>query len=269
MKKTLTAAAVCAMLSPVAAMADASLYSRIALGIDVAGAEESLENSGSRFGIKASRDIGGGNSIIGRYEFGVDGSQAIVGGGNGNRLSYIGFKGGWGEIQVGSIWSAYFNKVGAVGCDPFTLACFSSMSFRLVDSIGYSGSFGGFGVEATAQFGDEDGDDLGDGITRTQVAASYDIAGFGLSAGIDSDDAGGTDRTGIGIKYGIAGVGLKALITTTDSDASNDDLEELAITLSYGAGPHSVTAEIWTAGLPVQRYPEGSNGSGFPDTRFC
>ncbi len=251
MKKVLTCIAMCTILSPGVSSADALVYSRIALGIDIAGEEQSIENSSSRFGIRGSRDLGRGNSIIGRYEFGVDGSSANLSPDDANRLSYIGFKGRWGEVQVGSVWSAYFNKVGALGCDPFTLGCFSEMTLRLPDSIGYSGIFNGVGVEATASFGESDANEAGgdaqdDGIAQTQLALSYDIAGFGLSIGFDSNDKTGAkySRTGVAIQYDIADVGFKALLTSTDQDAGSD-IDEIAFTVSSGAGPHSVTAELW------------------------
>jgi len=252
-------------LFPVVAMGESLLYSRIAVGVDIAGEEQTLENSSSRFGFRGARDLGGGNSVIGRLEFGLDGSSANLSPADQNRLSFIGFKGAWGEFRVGSIWSAYFNKVGARGCDTFTLACFSSMTLRLADSIGYSGSYGRLGVEATASFGESDlqtrpdpddptgdpivvtGDFEDDGIAQTQLAFSYDFGGLALSLGIDNNDR-TTDnyfRTGIGAQFRLADLGIEALITTTDPQASNDDIDEFALTLDYRFGPHSLTSEVW------------------------
>lgn len=241
MKKTLTAAAVGAMLTPFAAMADAQLYSRIALGLDFSDQDEgSIGNQSSRFGIRASRDIGGGNKVIGRYEWGVDAAKADITDGNtdspktARRLSYVGFSGGWGNLEFGTVWSPYFNFAGAKGCDPFTLACNSDMTFRLTESITYNGTFGGFGVGALAQFND--------GVARTQFGVSFDIAGFGVAAAIDDVD-GGETTTGIALTYDIAGIGLKYLMTNLDTA---DDTQH-AVTAVYSNGPHKITGEFWTA----------------------
>ena len=75
MNKTLIAAAVStALMAPVAAQADVTLYGRIHNGIafvDTDGADSTtdLNSGGSRFGIKASSDLGNGLTASAHYEF--------------------------------------------------------------------------------------------------------------------------------------------------------------------------------------------------------
>ena len=74
MNKTLIAAAVsAALMAPVAAQADATIYGRIHNGIAIAdsdgpdGSTTDLNNGGSRFGIKASSDLGNGLTASAHY----------------------------------------------------------------------------------------------------------------------------------------------------------------------------------------------------------
>ena len=75
MNKTLIAAAVsAALMAPVAAQADVTLYGRIHQGIKIVNPEMGDSTSdfigvGSRFGIKASSDLGNGLTASAQYEF--------------------------------------------------------------------------------------------------------------------------------------------------------------------------------------------------------
>ena len=72
MNKTLIAAAVsAALMAPVAAQADVTVYGRIHNGIAIssAGSTTDLNGAGGRFGFKASSDLGNGLTASAQYEF--------------------------------------------------------------------------------------------------------------------------------------------------------------------------------------------------------
>ena len=81
MNKTLIAAAVsAALMAPVAAQADVTVYGRVHQGIQIVNpamgdSTTDFVGIGSRFGIKASSDLGNGLSASARYEFGVISDQ--------------------------------------------------------------------------------------------------------------------------------------------------------------------------------------------------
>ena len=112
MNKTLIAMAVAGvMAAPMAAQADATIYGKIHVSIDSgdtglnndSGANNTdglfWQSNSSRIGFKGSEDLGGGLSAIWQFE-----SNASFGSGStswGGRNSYVGLKGGWGEVRGG------------------------------------------------------------------------------------------------------------------------------------------------------------------------
>ena len=112
MNKTLIAMAVAGvMAAPMAAQADATVYGKIHVSIDVGdtGLNNDLppnntdgifwQSNSGRVGVKGSEDLGGGLSAIWQFE-----SNASFGSGStsfGGRNSYLGLKGGWGEVRGG------------------------------------------------------------------------------------------------------------------------------------------------------------------------
>lgn len=252
MRKTLAAVSFCLLLSPLAGSADTSLYSSIRLGITTTDdSDATLTSHSSRFGVRAVREIGHGNAVFGRYEWAVDASDGVISNvtastdGNGNvsisngeaaRLSYVGFKGKWGEVQLGAIWSAYFNIAGAKGCAQFTLGCNSPMSFRLADSVGYAGRVGDLTLEGTVR--------LRDGVDRTQFGVGYDIQNFGVFVAIDNEDD-VNDRIGLAFTYDLDNIELKALLTS-DEPAQAADSEHVSLTAAYLRGHHQFIGELQT-----------------------
>lgn len=70
--------------------------------------------SGSRFGFKGSEDLGGGlkaNFLL-EQGFSID-SGATAAGQAFSRQSYVGFSGGFGEVKLGKMWTAYDDISGA------------------------------------------------------------------------------------------------------------------------------------------------------------
>ncbi|QOG50945.1 porin [Neisseria gonorrhoeae] len=132
MKKSLIALTLAAL--PVAAMADVTLYGAIKAGVQtyrsvehpegkVVGVETGSEISdfGSKIGFKGQEDLGNGMKAIWQLE-----QKASVSGTNsgwGNKQSFVGLKGGFGTIRVGSLNSPLKNtgsKVNAWESGKFT-----------------------------------------------------------------------------------------------------------------------------------------------------
>jgi len=69
----------------------------------------------SRWGIKGSEDLGGGLSAVFKLEqgFKLDTGAGDTAGQAFSRQAYVGFAGGFGEVAVGKVWSAYDDVSGA------------------------------------------------------------------------------------------------------------------------------------------------------------
>ena len=124
MKKSIIALAVStALVVPLTGQADTILYGSARVSVDYVdeggnslndlfdsdGFLDVTDNS-SRLGVLGSEELGGGLSAIYQYEFGVD----ITEGGNltSNRPKFVGLKGGFGQISVGTQETPYYHIVG-------------------------------------------------------------------------------------------------------------------------------------------------------------
>ncbi|ENS6204103.1 trimeric porin PorB [Neisseria gonorrhoeae] len=121
MKKSLIALTLAAL--PVAATADVTLYGAIKAGVQtyrsvehregkVVGVETGSEISdfGSKIGFKGQEDLGNGLKAVWQLEQGA--SVAGTNTGWGNKQSFVGLKGGFGTIRVGSLNSPLKNTGG-------------------------------------------------------------------------------------------------------------------------------------------------------------
>lgn len=118
MKKTLIALAVLAASGASFAQSSVTLYgiADIVLHKDK-GASAALTSggvSGSRFGFKGTEDLGGGlkaNFLL-EQGFSIDSGTTTTGQAF-SRQSYVGLSGGFGEVKVGKMWTAYDDISGA------------------------------------------------------------------------------------------------------------------------------------------------------------
>ena len=161
MKKSLVAAAVsAAVMLPVGAQAEMTVYGRInnALVLEDtgdAGSDSTTDISGvaSRFGVKASSDLGNGLTAHGRYEFGTttdNGSGGITS----TRIATAGISGGFGRVDVGNQWSAFYNTVG-VDIDPtYSIGPVGGTPYRSPNTVKYSNSVGPLTLEADLRLDD-------------------------------------------------------------------------------------------------------------------
>jgi len=188
------AAVSAAVLMPVGAQADMTVYGRVNNALvleDKGGMNDStadIGTVGSRFGVKASSDLGNGLTAHGRYEFATN-TDDSADGIKSTRIATAGISGGFGRVDVGNQWTAFYNSVG-VDLDPtFAVGPVGSPTpFRSPNTIKYSNSVGPLALEVDLRLGDE-GDEGGlagnGGAIGIRVAATDNIT---LAAAYDVDD---------------------------------------------------------------------------------
>ena len=267
MNKTLIAAAVsAALMAPVAAQADVTLYGRIHQGIKIVNPEMGDSTSdfigvGSRFGIKASSDLGNGLTASAQYEFGTTsdrnnhGSNAVTeaaddslwsadSSGITNRIATVGISGAFGSIDLGNQWGAYYNIAG-VHMDP-TFHIGSSIYYGIVDTntyrtantIKYSNSFGPVSLQLDVRLDDTDkkGGDVDPAAIYTAVPDGLGDQGgngyaFGASVALTdnitiaaaTDDNEGRTQTGAAIQVSLGNYWASIASQKKDNDDSNVD----------------------------------------------
>ena len=155
MNKKLIALAVSSALVAPVVMADDSgptVYGRVNLAIAINDSGDDtttdLRDVVSRFGVRGEEDLGNGLAAVYRYEFRVNADRgSIRADANEQRLSYVGLKGGFGQVIAGSIWGTHFNLTGTHLDPSYSLGYFGYSSYgggdyRIQHAINYTGDFG-------------------------------------------------------------------------------------------------------------------------------
>jgi len=175
---------------PVGAQADMTVYGRVNNALlfqDAGDSTTDLATVGSRFGVKAHSDLGNGLTAHGRYEFATntdDGAGGILS----TRIATAGISGGFGRVDVGNQWSAYYNTTGAHMDPTWTVGPVGGATpYRSPNTIKYSNSVGPLALEADLRFGDDNsetgnlsgnGGGIGISIDATEnlsFAAAFDV----------------------------------------------------------------------------------------------
>jgi len=257
MKKSILALAVAAALAaPLAAQADTILYGSARVSVDYNDDSGSdlldsdgywdVVNNSSRLGVLGSEDLGGGLSAVYQYEFGVDLTEGGTGF-EGNRPKFVGLRGNFGTVTLGTQETPYYHVAGIVDI------------FNTDKSLGgtawLGGSFNGFSLNPTNDR------DFGDGsLFRLDNSLYYvtpDFSGFTGEAmlvmnGAQNDNQGysnNIDLWNIAVKYSngpfFAGASYIALegdsnVPLEGGFAIDLDLDQWNIGLGYSAGPFSV-----------------------------
>ena len=152
-------------MMPVGAQAEATVYGRINNVLEFndsgkAGEDTTADVStvGSRFGIKGSADIGNGLTARGHYEFGLNTDKKETG--LNNRIASVGVAGGFGSIDVGNQWSAFYNTTG-VDMDPsWNQGGIGGTPYRASNTVKYGNSVGPLNLELDLRLNDG-GDETG------------------------------------------------------------------------------------------------------------
>jgi len=218
MKKNLIALAVsAAVMSPVAMAEDVAVYGRAQVEIasfdydnsttDAAnGGISVVDNAMGRVGVKASEDLGNGLSGLAKFEFKLDTADgdsdtackndactSTAGISLTKRELLVGLKGGFGQVELGRLKSAY-KYTGGVKYDPFVATTLEARNNGAMsggewghssfnsDMLGYrSPKLGPFKAEVT--YGPEEDD----GAYTVSFAFDWKMGGFFLAAADQGD----------------------------------------------------------------------------------
>ena len=245
MQKKLIAAAVAGALATPVAIADVAVSGSIRTGVEYTGSEWVVADNFSRLRFKASSDLGNGQSAYMGYEFRVNSAQGSLVTGNTQRLSYVGIKGDWGSLSLGSQWSTLFNTVGTFVDKSNRYGGLGYWGegggqYRMKDSVALSTNIGGFSISADAQM-NSGGDDLDRATIGTNISVG------GVSIGAAWQDHGNADFTGIGASISLAGVGLSAGYSDVNGAGSGFGINAkvAGITIAYEETDSVADANIW------------------------
>jgi hypothetical protein len=210
------------------------------------------------------------------YEFRVNSAQGSIVTGNTQRLSYVGIKGDWGQLSMGSQWSTLFNTVGTF-IDPsnrfggvgYWGAGGGSGQYRMKESVYMSTQLGGLSLSGDLQMNPDTADDL----DRATVGGLMSIGG--LSLGAAYQDNGDKDFTGVAGAINLAGVGLSGGFTSVSNAGSgfgmNAKLAGITVAYEEHDDTNSGDGQIWgnyAIGLGggakaiIEIINDGSNTSG-------
>jgi len=245
MQKKLIAAAVAGALATPVAIADVAVSGSIRTGVEYTGSEWVVADNFSRLRFKASSDLGNGQSAYMGYEFRVNSAQGSIVTGNTQRLSYVGIKGDWGSLSLGSQWSTLFNTVGTFVDKSNRYGGLGYWGegggqYRMRDSVALMTNLGGFSISADAQM-NSGGDDL----DRATIGTNLNIGG--VSIGAAWQDNGNSDFTGIGASISLAGVALSGGYSDVSGSGSGYGINAkiAGIMVAYETTDSVADANIW------------------------
>jgi predicted porin len=233
MKKTLIALAVLAASGAAMAQSSVTLYgvADMVLHKDK-NASAKLTSGGvstSRWGIKGEEDLGGGLKAGFLYEQKIALDDGAAGPGF-DRQTYLSLSGGFGEIKLGKIWTAYDDIGGATDAafnanvlGPVALIFQSQYEYTANPNNGFyyaSPSFGGFsGAFST---------NLREGVANSRVSAfhvKYEGGPLFVALGYQDDEPNNEKYTRIGASYDL---GMAKLLASYGR-AKNADVNEWSI----------------------------------------
>ena len=258
MKKSIIAIAVSS-----AAFAAVSVHAAEGSTVDVYGniqyaytdkdAGDAFKDNGSTFGFKGETAINDDLTAFFKYELEADADEKTSGVDVNLDQAFVGLKGGFGKVQVGTFDSIYNNAI-QDSVDQFELLGFSNATTTAEgDTIAYfSPSMNGFEVQLSTQVtGDADtiptatGDDLQteDGASVTGVV-KYSTGALVLALGYDQNGnyVDGESTVGFSAGYDIqSNLNVTAKFETTKDVA---DVIGLSTRYGYGAGDLYASAQV-------------------------
>ena len=238
MQKKLIAVAIAGALAAPAAIADVAVSGSIRTGVLYTGSEWKVADNYSRLRFKSSSDLGNGQSAYMGYEFRVDSAQGSIKTGNTNRLSYVGIKGDWGSLSLGSQWSTLFNTVGTFidKSNRYGGTANVCIQYRMKDSVSFTTQAGPVWIQADAQMSGGGSD-----LDRATIGGTFSVGGASLGAAWQ--DNGSSDCTGVGASMSIGGVSLSGGYVSQQNG-------------NNGFGINAKVAGIWVD------YEEAGSGDG-------
>lgn len=203
------------------------------------------DNKRGRLGIKASEKLANGMTAIAKFEWQVDTTDGNIT--DGQRDSYVGLKGNFGEVQFGSLKGAY-KYTGGVTYDPFVTTnmearryggmltgVFGTNAF-LRNSIGYmTPSFGGLKGWVTYS-PDEGSSNNGRGTDKGDWTASLKYDGGNWEAFVAGTQDNADGETAINGGTGVS-------VTPNPLAAGSGDFTAWKVGGKYKLGNHTFLAQ--------------------------
>jgi len=264
MKKTIVASAIAAVVAAPAAFADVSVYGKAHMAVQqkdmgTGGTDvDSIASRASRFGVKASEDLGNGMKAFVKMEWGTDtldgGSDTQLTSGTGSfttqftaRDANMGISGDFGTVAIGRMGGPHKGTLYAVGNvqladanggDDFA-GNFDSKGGRVSNALAYSNSFNGVDLTIASV-----GNDTNDNFDDTAISLTTTVAGVKLSAANLNQSGTDDDITIYGAKYTMDG--LTVAVVREDVDDASEDYDTTGISVSYAMGNNVLSASTST-----------------------
>ncbi|MEN8177140.1 MAG: porin [Pseudomonadota bacterium] len=242
MKKIISLAIAAALVAPVAAMADATVYGKIRQSVDLVDDERTgddewqINDRTSRIGFKGSEDLGNGLKAVYKLEYGVKiststgASNEFSGDGTlGARNAFVGLAGGFGTFLVGRHDTPLKMSTGSLDYFADTVGDNNSsltedlLDLRADGTVAYvSPSMAGLTL-AVALVPGEDTDGVVGEDDASSLADAYSLAAMYSNGGIYAS-----------IAFEAADVGTSVNPPLASSGA--DDHEQVRLGLGYDGG---------------------------------
>ena len=296
-RKLIAAAVSAAVIAPVAAQAESSFYARVNTAIDMSDLKDPadpksgestthLSNVASRFGFKGSSDLGNGLTAHGHYEFAVtsDKEQDNV---DDARIATVGLSGGFGRVDVGNQWSAYFNTFGTLISPTYTLGYYMYSSigqapYRASNTIQYSNSFGPLSAVLDIRLNDDNTDEDVGVENENKDSAENQLRGDGIGLGLtyavtdnitiaaafDSEERPDNDISiPVVLATGVISNTVPVYAAANDVDATSqaNDADRIGLAVKADLGPVWVSAgwqNFETADVEIEVPISGTDTSG-------
>ena len=241
-KRFLVAAITAAMVSPVAAYAEADVYGKAHASYTFNSGDDSTDNvtiasNASRLGVKGSEDIGGGMKAFYKMEFEVN---IADGGAFKGRNQYVGLSGSMGQFRIGRHDTPLKMVQGKF--DQFNDTIADMGKDKMVDGEDrldnvlalISPKMGGMQAMIALVPGEQDGtnpaNDLTGAADGISAAFTYDAKNLFVSLGNNSGDL-VDDQTRLVATFKMDDMQFGGLYSTTDF-GMNDD--QVSMGLSFG-----------------------------------
>jgi predicted porin len=269
MKKTIVASAIAAVVAAPAAFADVTVYGKAHMAVQQkdfgAGGtdDDDIASRASRFGVKASEDLGNGMKAFVNMEWGTDTldggnnvTASVTASGTTNvqftaRDANMGISGDFGTVAIGRMGGPHKGTLYAVGNvqladanggDDFAQN-FDSKGGRVSNALAYSNSFNGVDLTIATV-----GNDTTDNFDDTAISLTTTLGGVKLSvANLNQGGATDDDITIFGAQYSANGLTVGVVRENVDDNAASpEDYDTTGISVSYAMGNNVLSASTST-----------------------
>lgn len=251
MKKSLIALAVAgAMVAPMVAQADATLYGRLSAELlDTDGTDLNLDDEiGGRIGIKGDVDLGleGTKGLFHQEWQSKTGGDATLGAA---RLSYIGAVGGWGKFTVGRQymphWTMNANTYAARNPLAAEVGFLGNDGFKRISNVAkyVTPNMNGVTVQAAVILDGEAESGAHDELNAYNLLAQYKANGLSVVGSVAETNNDGSDDIeiwGLSAKYTVNAATLMARYEEAEEGSS--ELESLQLGVQYKIGNTTLKA---------------------------